>query len=312
MRSSLKGLILIAGLLAGCRQPLTSPVVLGGGHGASGRAGAGSWSTSPTGAGGGAAPSGAGGSGSTPTPGTGATEGWSITDSGTFAGGAGGAPSCAALVALYDVAIGQAQRCSVGTDGQCGEIVRAHLSACGSCPTYVNAGLASRPAQVETEWEKQGCGQIADAGACLQAPCPTPTNNTCADVGDGTGKCSFVTSSAPRDAGRTADASASECANLATQYRAALAAAQRCSTDEQCAIPVPSALSPCPSCEAYVTDATALTALRDQWSQASCDTRVIQLCIDGLCARPTGVACVVGDGGQGSCTALYTPGAVLD
>jgi hypothetical protein len=109
----------------------------------------------------------------------------------------------------------------------------------------------------------------------------------------------------------TPDAGVDYCQSLAAQYAAALPAARQCSTGTQCGNLVSTYLSPCPACTTYVSDPSALNALRHQWLQAGCENITGEACIGSVCPQVVGFACAPGDGGQGSCTAVYSSGAPL-
>jgi hypothetical protein len=276
VRSALHGLILVAALLAACKQSLTptGTGTLPGGHGTTGHGGSGGWSTSTTGAAGGDSVSGTGSSG--PITGVGPGD----------VGGASGASSCAAFAAMYDAAIAGAQLCSAGALGQCGQIVNAHLSACGSCPTYVND--ARKLAEIKSQWQQMGCDQSADGGTCGQVLCPVPTNNTCAAGGDGTARCSFVpsgTTGGGNDGGVVCD-------QLQQAYRLALLAAQTCDSDGgACDRIVPVMLSVCPVCTTSVVDSSQLAYLGQEWHDAGCDVSTPCPPVDA-CPPPQSNACV--------------------
>jgi len=81
-----------------------------------------------------------------------------------------------------------AQRCTLGAANQCQQVVPAHLSPCDSCLTHVND--SATVLLLEDQWRQLGCD--GDTGStCGQIVCPTSTNTTCVDTGNGTGKCSF-------------------------------------------------------------------------------------------------------------------------
>jgi hypothetical protein len=94
------------------------------------------------------------------------------------------------------------------------------------------------------------------------------------------------------------------CGDLATQYAAALPAAQSCDLNAsgECQQLVSSSLSPCfLNCMTYVNDPTALSAIKASWEQAGCDN-VDVLCPAIACLQPTNNMCLVGDGGSGICS----------
>jgi hypothetical protein len=308
MRLPLVGLILGVAALGACgsqRLGLPSGPQGGAGRGGgSGLTGIGGRS-SVTGGGGATAPSGDGGSSAT---GTGAVGGWTDTGPGAT-GGAGQATStCAQLDAEYVSAIRTAQKCALGVPNQCQQTISAHLPVCDSCSTAINS-VTNDLTVLRGLWLLDGCdsasGPCTDAGVCN-----IPTNTVCADTGDGTGKCSFVVSVPPH--GDAGTASTGYCTDLIAQYGAALPAAQRCGTSAQCGSFVASALSPCPVCGTYVSDPSALNALRHQWLQASCQNTILETCIDSGPCPPAAVAsCVGADAGQGSCMTTTSGGAPL-
>jgi len=99
--------------------------------------------------------------------------------------------------------------------------------------------------------------------------------------------------------GQTADSGVS-CAELASEYSAALPAAEACTPGaaNQCQQLVPLSLSICTGCEHYVTDATTLNALRTQWTNQGCNlTTALIVCPAIACISPgTAGDCVAVDG----------------
>ena len=186
--------------------------------------------------------------------------------------GGGGTTLCEGLAAQYEVAIATAQQCSVGSAAQCGQLVSAQLSPCNSCLTYVND--AALPLELQSQWDLNGCGPSTAGQTCGHILCPTPTNNACLELGNGTGKCSFGTSAAGGDGGTGAtDGGSSECGTLEQLYQTALAAAETCTVGAsgQCSQGAPSDLSPCyRNCVAYVNDATELNTILDEWDRLGC------------------------------------------
>jgi hypothetical protein len=91
------------------------------------------------------------------------------------------------------------------------------------------------------------------------------------------------------------------CAELASEYQAALPAAEACApnTANQCQTLMPLSLNNCSStCQHYVTDATTLIAIRAQWTDQGCGSTPV-LCPDlaVLCLNPgTAGYCVATDG----------------
>ena len=103
------------------------------------------------------------------------------------------------------------------------------------------------------------------------------------------------------------------CSDLATQYEAALPAAETCtaSADGQCAQPVDESLSVCGGCLTRVNDATMLNAIRARWTAVGCDNpKVKPPCAASSCVSPASVVCSPGasDHGGDRCEA---PGAVV-
>ncbi len=291
MRSSVWGLVLAIAALGACTQQLGMGTFAPGHGGAGGRvagAGAGGASANP-------------GTGNAPGTGTGAV-GWSTSDA-AVPGDGSAAAMCDAFVAQYQAAMVQAQTCGLGSTGQCQQIVSAHLSACDSCRTYVND--ATNLLAITAAWEQAGCSMMAAGQTCGQGPCMTPTNNTCVDLGNGSGTCAFATSTGGGGAsGAAADAGAGACADLAAQYDAALVAAQSCTVSSagQCEQTVPTALGPCfNNCLTYVNATSELNSIRSQWQSLGCDS-VTPFCSGNSCPGALGSTCVGSPGSTGSCT----------
>lgn len=99
--------------------------------------------------------------------------------------------------------------------------------------------------------------------------------------------------------GQTVDSGVS-CAELASEYSAALPAAEACTPGaaNQCQQLVPLSLGICAGCEHYVTDATTLNALRTQWTNQGCNlTTALIVCPAVACISPgTAGDCVAVDG----------------
>jgi hypothetical protein len=164
--------------------------------------------------------------------------------------------------------------------------------------------------------EQVGCcgGQICAAkGAVVPGPevpctvsCPIESLPVCACVNHqcineaGTGGQSGGTGGAAGTGGAGGGAS---CGDLASEYAAALPAAEACDVNAAgtCELSVSSSLSPCfSSCMTYVNDATALNAIKAAWLQQKCND-VPVLCPLIACLQPQGGLCVAGDGGAGRC-----------
>ena len=98
------------------------------------------------------------------------------------------------------------------------------------------------------------------------------------------------------------------CADLASQYIAALPAAQSCDVNAigQCQQLVNGSL-PLSICNigcqmTFVNDATTLNALESAWNQAGCKADV--MCPNIACAPPSNGGCVAADGGGGICNSI--------
>ncbi|HSY38557.1 MAG TPA: hypothetical protein VLA79_03485, partial [Polyangia bacterium] len=100
--------------------------------------------------------------------------------------------------------------------------------------------------------------------------------------------------------GQTVVDSGVSCAELASEYSAALPAAEACTRGaaNQCQQLVPLSLSICTGCEHYVNDATTLNALRTQWTNQGCNlTTALIVCPAIACISPgTAGDCVAVDG----------------
>jgi hypothetical protein len=303
MRPSPASVMFLVAAAGACNQSLTG--TLGSGHLPTGHGGAGGRSqTEMSGTSSSNATSGQGNAGDpTTSTGTGAITG-SSSSAGGVGGGAGDPSICNTLAALYDTALPGAQRCDVTTTGQCQTVVSTHLATCGSCPTHVND--ASQLIVLRTQWLAAGCGQT-EGQSCGQPPCPTSTNTSCFDVGDGAGMCSYVTTAVAGWAGAP-DGSLSPCETLEMQYRAALPPAVSCTAGAtgQCAVQVRSDLSPCyKSCPAFVNDATVLTPIIEAWDSLGCGNVEVQ-CPGIDCLAQSSAACVASDAGGATCAGNYT------
>ena len=99
--------------------------------------------------------------------------------------------------------------------------------------------------------------------------------------------------------GQTVDSGVT-CAELATEYSAAVPAAEACTPGaaNQCQQLVPLSLSICTGCQHYVTDATTLNALRTQWTNQGCNlTTALIVCPAIACINPgTAGDCIAVDG----------------
>jgi hypothetical protein len=200
-------------------------------------------------------------------------------------GGAAGSSVCSALFQEYHQAVLDAQSCNLGTTGQCQYLVDSDLPACGPCPTYV--ADTSKLSPIEDRWHDAGCDLAPPCDAIVA--CPTAQNDVCLSVG-GRGVCS----SPPADV----------CADLASQYQAALTTALSCQSGaaNQCAQLVVSALTSCPNvCSIYITDATTLLAIQQSWTQANCAYLVSEDCPIYPCAPPVSVSCTTVDAGGAFC-----------
>ena len=99
------------------------------------------------------------------------------------------------------------------------------------------------------------------------------------------------------------------CADLVTQYAAALPAARSCDVNAsgQCQQLASESLSPCfLGCKMRVNDASALNAIELTWEQAGCDALVGIACPLIACIQPTAGLCVAADGGGASCVTAVT------
>jgi len=218
-----------------------------------------------------------------------ACSGQSLTGGAGGAGGGGaagtaGSSVCGALFQEYHQAVLDAQSCDLGTTGQCQNLVDSDLPVCGPCPTYV--ADTSKLSPIEDRWHDAGCDLLPPCGHIVA--CPIAQNDVCLSVG-GRGVCS----SPPVDV----------CADLATQYQAALTAALSCQVGaaNQCGQSVVSALTSCPNaCSIQVNDATTLLAIQQRWTQASC-AYLVANCPPYGCPTPAGASCTAVDASNGFC-----------
>jgi hypothetical protein len=116
------------------------------------------------------------------------------------------------------------------------------------------------------------------------------------------------TSGTGGSAGHSADGGVT-CAELASEYQAALPAAEACTpgTANQCQTLVPLALNICSNaCKHYVTDATTLNAIQAQWTGQGCDQPTALVVCPAIA-----IACI-SPGTSGYCVATVgaAPGGV--
>ena len=100
--------------------------------------------------------------------------------------------------------------------------------------------------------------------------------------------------------GGTGGTTGGSCADLQSQYAAALTAAKSCSPSgaNQCQQKAPASLG-C-GCETYVNNRTALDQLESSWNQAGCQNTI--LCPAIACVSPRAGFCRTNDAGGASCT----------
>jgi hypothetical protein len=182
-------------------------------------------------------------------------------------------------------------------------MVPAHLSACDSCPTYVND--ATMPLAIAAAWQQAGCSMTPAGQTCGQAAtCMTPTNNMCVDLGSGAGRCAFTASTGSGGAGGGApDSGLTSCEDVEAQYQMALVAAQVCmvSVSGSCEQTMPCSLTSCANgCLTHVNGTTALNTIRSQWQSLGCDSAAIP-CTDIHWLQPVGGTCAGPPYGAGTC-----------
>ena len=103
------------------------------------------------------------------------------------------------------------------------------------------------------------------------------------------------------------------CAELASEYGAALPEAEACTPGaaSQCQQLVSTSLGAC-SCQHYVQDATTLNAIRAQWTSQGCAapvTTAVVICAIACVSPGTAGSCVASDGAApgGVCAGIFTP-----
>jgi len=238
---------------------------------------------------------------------TGGTGGGGATPgTGGIAGGSGGGPSagaggstsfrsdggdiCSSLQFQYNAALLDAQNCDLGADSQCQQQVPSQLTICsGACPTYVTDAAPLNA--ILQRWIDTGCAAQTLCPPVVE--CVAPPNNACLSIG-GRSLCSYP--------------GLDVCTDLAAQYVAAMPAAQSCQVGAQypCTQPVVDRLTPCSNaCTVYVTDATALSAIQQRWTQAGC-ANLPEACLLFACVTPVGATCEPADGGDGVCSTNYS------
>ncbi len=97
----------------------------------------------------------------------------------------------------------------------------------------------------------------------------------------------------------------SACANLVSEYVAAVAAAQSCDVGQsgECQLLVPAALSSCGACPTYVNDDSKPKAIQQAWLDAGCNQLASGPCAQELCLAIPSVCAVVLDTNRGTCVA---------
>ncbi len=247
-------------------------------------------------------------SGSDPTTGTCVPSG-SDADGGAAPDG-GNSALCSQIAAKYSEAVAAEQACTPGAASQCQALV---ATVPANCPellcgqqTYVNGGSL-----VESErqnWLNAGCG--APPNLCVGIDCAPPAPSA-ACVSNGPGSTMGTCVPIARDADAGAPVGGENCAELAADYAAAVAAGRACTpgASGQCQVAVNTTPSSCfPSqCDVngWVSDATAVDAAQARWL-AQCG--VLEGCPLILC-EPSQITCVPsasGDAGTatGLCTAV--------
>jgi hypothetical protein len=286
MRSSLPLAILVAGAIGACgTQPLTNNMTGSGGDWRGGTGG--------SGFGGDAAPGGTGGS--------------------TLAtGGIGGDAYalCNTLPSEYRSALTEAETCQVGASGQCQQLVAGNLTSC-NCPVYVTDSSAL--ATIQNTYQTLGCDNVIPQPPC-GIDCALPVNAACvATDGGSVGFCSYVpgtggTSGTGGNSGTGGSPGDIPCSTLAAEYAAVLPGASSCTANAagQCAQLMPTALSPCPTCQTYVTDRTVLDKIWSQWDANGCSTVPAVVCPAIACTTPTNAICVPSDAGGSFCLSVTT------
>lgn len=241
------------------------------------------------------------GTGGTGT-GAGATGGFAVGAT----GGTGGAAvtACLNLANQYQQALGFAQTCDVGADGECKVVVAGALSVCGSCPTMVTD--SSKLDLLQQRWDAANCFDILPKVPCPLLLCATPTSAMCvAADGGATGTCSpQYTSGTGGSTGGPVDGGSAACSALADKYAAVLATVTSCTVGaaNQCTFSVSPTLLPCRTeCVQYVNDTTELDAIRTAWEQQGCSTTTGGACPPVSCSAGNGPTCSANDGGSASC-----------
>jgi hypothetical protein len=144
-----------------------------------------------------------------------------------------------------------------------------------------------------------GAGSGGHAGAGAGGSSGAGGKAATGGQGGGGGKAATGGHGGGGQGGQMVDSGVS-CAELATEYSAALPAAEACTPGaaNQCQQLVPLSLSICTGCEHYVTDATTLNALRTQWTNQGCNlTTALIVCPAIACINPgTAGDCVAVDG----------------